>query len=291
MMTIKQTVEKLTLFLKKAGIETPELEASLILAHLLQKEPYWLHLNHNCSVDKNLENRAWEMARRRAQKEPLAYILGEKEFWSRPFKVTPDTLIPRPETELLIEIVLKLTKDLRSKPLKIADLGTGSGIIAITLAKELENVFVVGIDLSINALKIAKQNSIRHKTDQKILFIASNWLSAIKPASDEHGGLDFIVANPPYIPLAQAKMLEKDVLDFEPKQALFAGKKGTESLQTIIENAPTYLNKDGWLLCEIGWDQGKQVEQIAYNQNSYKNISIIQDYAGLDRIILAQKKG
>ncbi len=290
-MTVRQAIKEFSKLLKEADIEGPEIEAALILAFALRKDRFWLHLNPDHEIEQAAAQNALEMVKKRARGEPLAYITGEKEFWSLPFYVTSDTLIPRPETELLIERTVELAGHFPEPHLRIADLGTGSGIIAVTLAKELEDVFIVALDISLKALRIAKKNSERHGVGKKIAFVVSDWFSALRPCSDSGACLDIIVANPPYVAASQAQTLQKEVRDFEPQKALFAGIKGTEALEKIIMDAPKYLGSNGWLLCEIGWDQGEAVKKFAANQGCYQHISVIQDLAGLDRLIEAQKKG
>ncbi len=289
-MTIRQSLEKLGAFLKQAGIENPEIEAEIILAHILAKDRFWLHLNPNSQIEKALEKEAWRIARRRANGEPLAYLTSEKEFWSLPFYVTPATLVPRPETELIVETLLKLAPK-SEKELELADLGTGSGIIAVAIAKELPKSWIVAIDKSFRALKVAQRNAMRHGVEKQIAFVASDWLTAIKECGNSGPCFDFIVSNPPYVSTEEAQQLQREVKKFEPGEALFAGKKGTEAVEKIITEAPSHLADEGWLLCEIGWNQGSEIKQFTQLQGRYKNIAIIRDIAGLDRLLVAQKKG
>ena len=290
-MTIRQTLKKIGEVLKKAGVENPETEAEIILAHLLGKERFWLHINPNNQIDKAAEEAAMNMALRRAQGEPLAYITNVKEFWSLPFYVTPATLIPRPETELIVETVLNLAAQNHKKGLHLMDLGTGSGILAVALAQELPKSWIVAIDRSFQAVKVALRNAKRHRVEKRIAFVISDWLTALKRCSRVNSCFDFIVSNPPYISTEEAKHLQTEIRDYEPKEALFAGKKGYEALKKIITTAPNHLTKGGWLLCEIGWKQGEEIKHFAFSQGNYQNIEVIKDLAGLDRIVIAQKKG
>ncbi|OOH92442.1 protein-(glutamine-N5) methyltransferase, release factor-specific [Pasteurellaceae bacterium 15-036681] len=219
---------------------------------------------------------------RRVQGEPMAYILGEKEFWSLPLAVSTATLIPRPDTERLVEIALEeANKRLDSgKKLRILDLGTGTGAIALALASELqERAEIIGVDKQPEAVELAENN--RQKLAfSNVNFLQSDWFDSLKNQS-----FDLIVSNPPYIDENDENLSQGDVR-FEPLTALVAGQNGIADLQKIIENAPLYLNKNGVLLLEHGWKQAEQVRNL-FKQNQWDNPETVQDYGGNDRVTKA----
>ena len=229
----------------------------------------------------------------------MAYIIEEKEFWSLPFKVSADVLIPRPETELLIEKALETVKKLFRTPgdtekVKILDLGTGSGIIAVVLALEIPAAAVTAVDLSFSALKVAKHNAKRHKVTDRIDFINCDWFAGIAPGRK----YDIVLSNPPYIakeilekPYGEShESLQPEVLSHEPYMALNGGKRGVQSIIRIAQDLWKVLRPGGWFLMEIGADQSKDVTGIFRKTAHYENIAIHNDYAGLPRVFQAQKK-
>ena len=284
--------------LKQAGIPEPELEVSLLLAHILKIDRTALLL----AEDQNLDDSQFEKFElyvvRRLHREPLAYIIEEKEFWSLSFKVSKDVLIPRPETELLIEITLKTMKSLLRSPeeqnINILDLGTGSGIIAIVLALELPAAAITAIDLSYRALKVAKHNAKRHKVAKRIHFINCDWFGGISSKAK----YDLVLANPPYIakeilrkPFGETReSLQPEVGRYEPHLALDGGERGIQSISRIAQDLREILKSGGWFFMEIGFDQADQVVDIFKGAASYDNIAIHNDYAGLARIFRARKK-
>ena len=284
--------------LKQAGIPEPELEFSLLLAGLLNIDRTALLLSGDKVLDDNQLEKFEKHISRRLKREPLAYILEEKEFWSLPFKVSRDVLIPRPETELLIEITLKTIKNQFGSPqeqtVTILDLGTGSGIISVVLALELPAAAITAIDLSYNALKIAKYNAKRHKVAGRVQFINCNWFGALSLKTK----YDLVLANPPYVardilekPFAQTcESLQPEVGDFEPHLALDGGERGIESISRIAQDLEKTLKSGGWFFMEIGADQAKEVTSIFKGIASYDNIAINNDYAGLPRVFQARKQ-
>lgn len=284
--------------MKQAGIPEPELEVSLLLSHLLNIDRTTLLLGKDQALDDDQLEKFKKIISRRLHREPLAYIIEEKEFWSLPFKVSKDVLIPRPETELLIERTLKTVKSLLRNPeehtINILDLGTGSGIIAIVLAVELPTATVTAIDLSYNALKVAKHNAKRHKVAERIQFINCDWFGGISAKMK----YDMVVANPPYIardilekPFGETnESLQPEVLGYEPHLALDGGERGIESMGRIAENLGKTLKSGGWFFMEIGADQAEDVPAVFKDFASYENIAVHNDYAGLPRVFQAQKK-
>lgn len=258
--------------------DTPLLEAELLLAAVLQKPRSHLRAWPE-QVLSSLEARLlMAYVERRLQHEPLAYILGHKEFWSLDFQVTPDTLIPRPETELLIELVLKLLP--ANAALQLADLGTGSGAIALTLAHERPNWHLFATDISAKTLQIASNNA-HQLAIKNVSFHQGNWCTALPPLR-----LDAIVSNPPYI--AETEWADYAAqLEFEPRHALVAGKDGLDAIKEISQTAGSYLKPGGYLLIEHGFSQAERVRDLL-DASGYKNIDSVRDLAGLERVTLAQ---
>jgi release factor glutamine methyltransferase len=290
----KNTVQRF----KQAGIPEPELETSLLLAYIFNIDRTALLLVGEQILDENQLEKFEEKISRRLNREPLAYIIEEKEFWSLPFRVSKDVLIPRPETELLIEITLNTLRSLSEIPenqtVKILDLGTGSGIIAIVLAFELPAAEVTAIDLSYNALKVAKLNAKRHKVAERINFINSDWFGGISSKTK----YDLVLANPPYIardilekPFGQAcESLQPEVGSYEPHLALDGGERGVKQISRIAGGVGEKLKSGGWFFMEIGDDQAEDVSGLFKGTASYDNIKIYNDYAGLTRVFQARKQ-
>jgi release factor glutamine methyltransferase len=284
--------------LNQVGIIESELEVSLLLAYLLNIDRTKLLLAEDRTLDAGQLEKFEKNILRRLQREPLAYIVEEKEFWSLPFKVSKDVLIPRPETELLIEITLKIVKSLFKNPdeqkMKILDLGTGSGIIAVVLALELPAAAVTAIDLSCNALKVAKHNAKRHEVAERIHFVNCDWFGGISPGAE----YDLVLANPPYIardiverPFGETcESLQPEVGGYEPHLALDGGERGIQSIIRIAEDLGKRLKSGGWFFMEIGADQAEDVSGIFRETAQYKTIAIHNDYAGLPRVFQAQKQ-
>jgi release factor glutamine methyltransferase len=221
------------------------------------------------------------------ERVPIAYIIGEQDFYGRRFLVNPSVLIPRPETELLVEKAVVFGQELidSNSSLTIMDLGTGSGVIAITLAKILKLAKVFALDLSLAALRTARNNAKLHGISGQVEFIASDWLSAFAPKR----GFDIIIANPPYV----AENIKKDLqeeLNFEPAGALFSGADGTNALKIIIGEAGQYLAPGGLLLSEIGYDQKDFVLDYVRHLGMFADCAVGDDYAGLPRILQARRR-
>ena len=281
--------------LKQVGIPEPELEISLLLSHVLKMERTAVLLNGEKIIDKVQLEDFEEKISRRLIREPLAYIIGEKEFWSLPFKVSKDVLIPRPETEFLLERTLAAFKGMAGdseQSVKILDLGTGSGVIGIVLALELPSAKVTAVDYSLNALKVARHNAKKHKVAERINFVNCNWFEGILAKAD----FDVVISNPPYIAkevLAFNKTtasLQPEVVEFEPHLALDGGERGVQKISTIAAELGKVLKPGGWFFMEIGADQEKEVSNIFKTTAAYYSCEIFNDYAGLPRVFVAQKK-
>ncbi len=252
-------------------------DAALILAHVLNKDRSWLYAWPEHSLAPDQINQYEQLLQRRLQGEPLAYLTGCKEFWSLSLKVSQDTLIPRPETELLVETALELP--LRDDKIHALDLGTGSGAIALVLASERPQWQLSATDISPKALQVAKENARTHGL-QQIQFFLSHWFETL----DTTQPFDLIVSNPPYVAEGDPH-LQQDGLPHEPITALTAGDDGLNDLRTIIQHAPHYLQPQGWLIVEHGVDQGVAVQTL-FRQAGFEQVSTRQDLERRDRISL-----
>lgn len=277
---LRLTSEKLRL----GGIEEAPLESELILRHLFGLNRVEMHLADRQATGDELA-RCAVLVERRLSREPLAYILGEKEFWSLSFAVSPAVLIPRPETELLVEAVLARIPDSTRFGGDILDLGCGSGVIPVVLALELPQARLVGVDISPEALVVSKENARRHGVSDRIDWKIGNWFGAISPGCR----FSFIVSNPPYVAEPSRPNLQPE-LAFEPSGALFAGVDGLDDIRHLIAQSSAFLDAGGWLIMEIGYDQGEAVEALLLAQPRLDAVEIIRDYAGLDRLAAARKR-
>ena len=266
--------------LKQNKIETHQLDSELVLSSLLKKKRENLLINLHEAVSKNTIDNFEKLICRRAKREPLAYILKNKEFWSKDFFVDRNTLIPRPETELLCESVVKIFKN---KNLHILDIGTGTGCIILSILCEIKGAKGIGVDISKNAIKVAKKNSNKLGLNKRVKFVN-------KSLEDIYGyKFDLIVSNPPYIKTSDIKNLSDDVKKFEPKIALDGGKEGLDVIKKVIYKSRTILKKLGMLALEIGYGQYYKVSQILKKQNFKENL-LVKDYKDNVRCILAKLK-
>ncbi len=277
MLSINSVLKEATELLSDAS-DSALLDAEVLLCFVLNKQRSHLRawpdkiLEHNQLTDFHV------LLKKRQQGIPIAYITGNREFWSRDFLVTPDVLIPRPDTELLIELGLKLLPS--DSEAKIIDLGTGSGIIAITLAAERPNTKISAIDFSNSALDVAKKNAVIHNI-KSISFYQSDWFSNIPDTQ-----FNLIISNPPYIAEHDAHLQQGD-LRFEPLSALCADEHGLKDIKIIAETARNYLDANGHLLIEHGYDQSNQIQTIFKNLN-YNNIQTYDDLSGQPRVTHGQ---
>ena len=286
-MTIIEAITKTTARLSAHKIDNARLDAEVLLGHVLGRDRAWLLAHNQDEIDAQ-SLRLYERAiDRRAVREPLQYITGRQEFWGLPFKVTPDVLIPRPETEFVVEAALK-TVSMVPAPI-IIDLCTGSGCIAISLAKELQNAQVFATDRSEPALDIAQENARRNEVAGRIRFLVGDLFAPIREL-DLQGRIDVIATNPPYIPANDLAGLQPEVRDFEPEMALIAGPIGTEIGAAIIKQASVFLKKGGALIMEMGIGQAETYSVIVRETGNYKTPEIVKDLAGIDRVLVARKR-
>lgn len=275
-------VIKDTALLFSAVSDTEKLDAQLLIAHVLHKNVTYLHTWPDVELNAEQLTTLEALVSRRLTGEPIAYILGSQEFWSLPFLVSPATLIPRPDTEVLIETVLNHHSD--SQHLRCLDLGTGTGAIALSLASEQPNWHVEAIDYSGDAVALAQKNA-KHLQLTSVNIYQSDWFSNVATTHR----FDIIVSNPPYIDEADKHLGEGDVR-FEPKSALVAENKGLADIQLITEQSLNYLNLNGYLYIEHGFDQGALVRDILL-EFGYTSVITIKDYGENDRITYGKATG
>jgi release factor glutamine methyltransferase len=285
-MTIRELYRETVQRLQAGGIEEAEIEAALLLGRLLGLSRSQLVLAGEQPVSAATTRNWEELLTRRLGREPLAYILGEWEFWSLPFEVTPAVLIPRPETELLLETALEA---LKAGPgtVRLLDLGAGSGIIPVVLARELPQAAVYSLDCSCAALAVAARNARRNGVAGRVRFIASDWLQGIR----RHPSFDAVISNPPYIDCGALADLQPEVRDFEPHLALDGGRNGLDVIAHLGREIAGVLKPGGRLFMEIGFDQGETAADIFKAAGDYRDIRVRRDYAGHPRILEARKKG
>jgi release factor glutamine methyltransferase len=271
-------------FLREAGIDSAEIDAEVLLRHVLgiEKEQLYSALDEPLSAGHRL--RFQETLKRRMRREPVAYITGRKEFWSLDFVVNSEVLIPRPETELLVEVALDRLKKAASGTPNILDLGTGSGNIAVCLAKERLEANIVAVDIASSTLEVARINSRRHGVSERIDLMQGDLFAAL-------GGkkrlFDLIVSNPPYVRTGEFSLLAPEISQWEPAAALDGGLDGIEYYRRIIEEAPGYLASGSSIVLEIGADMGPAVSELFARSGCYGPAAVYQDYAGKDRVIAA----
>jgi release factor glutamine methyltransferase len=283
--TMGALVESGTVTLTAAGVATARLDAEVLLGLGCCLDRAALYARWRSVVSADCRLRFDAAVARRRRHEPLQYIVGHQEFWSLDFVVTPDVLIPRPETELLVELaVAKLSEAAlgAALPLRLCDLGTGSGCIAVALARELPHAHVWALDVSEAALGMAQLNARKHAVAEHIHFLASDGFSGAS-------GLRFhaIVCNPPYVSSGELQRAQPE-LAWEPRQALDGGPAGLTVIERVATEAPRYLTEGGWLLMEIGADQGPAAERLA-QAAGFSSVSIRADHAGLPRVLVAQR--
>ena len=252
----------------------PRLEAEVLLSYLLEINPIKFHTNE-ITVSQRLVNKFEAMIESRYKGIPIAYLVGKKEFWSMEFDINQSVLVPRPETELLIEQAVEVFGNHESP--KILELGTGSGIISIVLSKELREPIITATDISHEALITAKNNADKHNIND-INFVESNWFDSIKNEK-----FDLIISNPPYVDKSKLSNKELFGIDMEPDIALYSKNNGTSDLEIIIKNSPTYILDSGWLFLEHGYDQAEYC-MTEMQKVGFKEVSNCKDIQNISRM-------
>jgi release factor glutamine methyltransferase len=269
-----------------AGIESARLDGEVLLRHALSIDRTELYLRLDDPICVEHRRALRRFLQRRLRHEPIAYITAHKEFWSLDFRITSDVLIPRPETERLVETALEAAGEVPAElPVRILDIGTGSGVLAISLAKELPQAQVCASDISSAAVALAHANAARHGLAERINFVVGDLFEGI----DADTPFTVILANPPYVRSGEVPALPPEIKDWEPHLALDGGTDGLDIYRRIASQAYSYLLPGGVLLLEIGFDMARDVLKLFSGEPHYKRARIVRDYAGRDRVIAVRR--
>jgi release factor glutamine methyltransferase len=288
--TVLRLLTWTTDFLKSRGSESPRLDAEVLLAHARGCERIMLYAAFDQEVDEATRTTFRELVKKRAEGVPVAYLVGKREFYSLVFRVTPDVLIPRPETEFVVVAVLDAIKEIQNPKSKIqnplvADVGTGSGAIAVTVAKHAPEVRVVATDVSTAALAVARENAAAHQVAVRMDFVEGDLLTPLPPETR----FAVIASNPPYIGESEIATLSHSVINHEPRGALIAGPSGTETIERLIPQAAERLLPGGWLILEISpLIVARVIEQITASGH-FEPPAVTKDLAGLPRVVKARR--
>ncbi|HJY86885.1 MAG TPA: peptide chain release factor N(5)-glutamine methyltransferase [Candidatus Acidoferrales bacterium] len=297
--------------LRQAQVPSYTLAAELLLMHVLDCERARLYAYPERSLERWMVERYFELVARRISGVPTQYLTGRQEFWGLEFEVTPDVLIPRPETEHVVEVALErlgqealagsrgwrreapgLSGTREGKPLRVADVGTGSGCLAVALARELPEARVFATEISLAALRVARRNAVRHGVDSRIHFVRSNLLAAFlygpRAVRDERLLLDLIVSNPPYVARRESKGLPPEVREHEPARALFGGEQGLDYYAPLVGQAETLLAQGGHVVLELSYNALDFV-RLLFHSAAWTNLSVTLDLAGIPRVLAAER--
>ena len=289
-MTVLEVLNWATGRFKEHRIENPRLNAELLLAQTLDLSREGLYIHLQDPLGEREKEAVEELVRRRLSGEPLQYILGRQEFWSIDLRVDPRVLIPRPDTELLVEQALSILSRIDPGKLSaVLEMGTGSGAIAIALARETGRVLLVATDISSEAIRLARSNAREAGVLEKVRFVTGDLFGPFRP-SEGGGPFDLIISNPPYIVRSEIEGLEREVKDFEPTLALDGGEDGLGFHRKIVSESPGYLRKGGWLLLEVGQGQADAVSGIVETGGKFDSIDKIRDLSGIERVVRARKR-
>ena len=281
--TISAQLKIATEKLQQAGIENARLDAEVLLAYVLNTRRLALYVQSAKVLDEKQITRYHNLLRRRIERIPVAYLTGHKEFMGLNFAVTPDVLIPRPDTEILAQGVIEHLQNYKRK-ITMADLGTGSGAICVSILKFVENVEVAAVDISKKALEIAEFNAAKFNVEDKITFYEGNLFEPL-----EGQIFDVVVSNPPYISAKEFEKLQSEVKG-EPRIALDGGTDGLKFYRQIVADAPKFLNDGGFLAMELGFNHSEPVRKLIMENGKFKHFEIWKDLAGIERVIAAWKK-
>ena len=279
-MNIENILNEGISILKENKISNPQLDSEILLSNSINRDKKYIILNPKELLDSKQSEIFKNLIERRKKGEPVAYLINKKEFWKDEFFVNKDVLIPRPDTELIIEQVLKIYS--RDEQLQVLDIGTGSGCILLSILKERPNFYGTGIDISKKSINVSKFNAKQLNLVNRVKFFNSS------VDNFKIGKYDLIVSNPPYIELLNLKYLEKDVVNFEPKLALSGGLDGFSKIRKVISKAKKLIKKNGKFILEIGFNQKNKVKKILKEEGFYIN-KAIKDYGNNDRCIVSTK--
>ena len=279
-MNIHQALERADKFLKKKHIPSSMLDSEILMLKVINKDKKFLILNSKKNLSKKILSNFSDLIKKRSRGEPIAYLTNKKFFWKDEFIIKKKILIPRPDTEVLVEETLKLTK--KNSKMNILDIGVGSGCILLSILKERKNFFGVGIDISKKCIDISKTNAFKLKISNRVKLLKSN------VDNFNYGKYDLIVSNPPYINTLNLKCLERDIYNFEPKIALDGGLDGLNKIKKVIEKSSKLLKKKGIFILEIGFDQKNRVINLLKDKGFYIK-KTVKDLAKNDRCIISLK--
>ena len=279
-MDIKSLISQGSIFLKNNNIPTFQIDSEILMTKVIQKDKKFIILNANKILDKKKINNYNKLIKFRSSGKPIAYLTGKKSFWKYEFKISEEVLIPRPDTETIIEQVLKITKE--KFKLKVLDIGVGSGCILLSILKEKSDFYGVGVDLSQKCIDLSKINAQKLGINNRVKFYKSDI------DNFNMGKYDLIISNPPYIKTFNLKYLERDVIDFEPINALNGGLDGLSEIKKVINNSTRLIKKNGKLVLEIAFDQKNLVIKLLRNKGFYIN-KIVKDYANNYRCVVSTK--
>ncbi len=279
-MDIQSLINKGSQYLRYNNILSYKIDSEILMAEVIKKDKKYILLNPKEQLDEKKKTHYEKLIKSRSLGKPIAYIIGKKYFWKYEFDIFEDVLIPRPDTEIIIEQVLKLSKE-KSK-IKILDIGVGSGCMLLSILKEKPNFYGIGIDLSKKCIDLSKINAIKLGLQNRVKFFKSDI------DNFRLGKYDLIISNPPYINMYDLKYLDRDIVDFEPINALDGGLDGLSGIKKVIINSSKLIKKKGILILEIAFDQKDFVKKILMNNGFYIN-SVIKDYANKNRCIVSTK--
>ena len=279
-MDIFSALKKADKYLKINNIESSRLDSEILLSKAINQDRKYIILNPKKKLSNKVFSCFKKLISQRSKGTPIAYLVEKKEFWKYEFKITENVLIPRPDTELIIEEALKVSKN--KLKLKVLDIGVGSGCIILSILKERKDFYGVGIDISQKSIGLSKLNSINLGVQNRVKFIKTDI------DNFNHGKYDLIISNPPYIKKLDLKYLEKDIIKFEPKLALDGGLDGISEISSVINKSSELIKKNGKFLLEIASDQKRVVKRLLKNKGFYIN-KILKDYGNNDRCIVSTK--
>jgi release factor glutamine methyltransferase len=316
--TILELLRWTTDYFRTKGVSEPRASAEVLLAHTLGISRLDLYLRYDQPLNSEELARFKALVVRRRNGEPVAYLTGHREFWSLDFQVTPAVLIPRPETETLVAAAVEAVKDFweggqgrmapaltenspePSPPTPYGEdvgagfkpapwgleIGVGSGAVVVALAKELPEINWIGVDISAAALAVAWDNARGHGVLERVHLLKCDLLNAFKPQPS----FDVLVANLPYVPQPEWEQLPRDIKDFEPRQALLAGKDGLDLIRPLVQQAHQYIKAGGWVLLEVGDRQAEKVEELIQQSGAYDRVESIKDFSGIERVVRARRR-
>ena len=279
-MNIETAINNAQLILRKKLFKSPNLDCEILMSKAINEDRKFIILNPKHQLDKNKLHNFEKLVNERSKGKPIAYLIEKKDFWNSEFEIKKDILIPRPDTEIVVDQVLKITRN--KNKLRILEVGVGSGCIILSILKEKKDFYGIGIDISKKCISLSKINALKLNLSNRIKFLKYN------VDNFSYGKYDLIVSNPPYINQFDLKYLEKDVVNFEPKLALDGGIDGLSEIRKVINKSSNLIKKNGKLILEIGFNQKNKVKNLLINKGFYIN-QVVKDFAKNDRCIVCTK--